>query len=132
MPAKPTIKSQADEARAYVKSVLGAQCYVCRVAPRTGWVAHHLSYAKDGVHYARSSSYHAGGRHTDKYAIALAGEVKEHPERFVALCRKHHYAVERMLATEPQKFNRLLDVMMRSISTPKYAEEHRMRAPGVP
>ena len=117
VPRTPPLRKRADAARAEIKRILGAECFVCRVKPRSGWVAHHLAYAADGAHYARSPSYHVGGHRltSDRYALALLEEVREHPDRFVALCRRHHYAVERMLATDPDKLGRTIEVVMRSL-----------------
>lgn len=130
-PPRRTIRGEANEARAELKSLLGAHCYVCRVKPRRGWVAHHLAYSESGTHYARSPSYHIDGRRmsSDRYVLELVKEAREHPDRFVALCTRHHYAVERMLATEPGKFERMLEVMMRSLAARKYEVGHRMRVP---
>ena len=111
----PSIAAQARAARKEISELMGDTCEICGTSPRKGLVAHHLSYHEDGVHYARSYSY----RHKqspDRYAIALLEEVKAHPERFSMLCSRHHFAVERLLGTNPEKLSRLLSVVQRSMA----------------
>ena len=108
--------ARAEVARAKIKEILGPKCFVCGVEPRKGYVVHHTSYHEDGVHYARSPSYHKGGGKwgSNDYALALVHEVERHPERFVPLCQRHHFAVGRMLNIAPDILSRLIDVLMRS------------------
>ena len=108
--------ARAEIARSEIKEILGDKCYICQKAPRRGWTAHHIAYEAGGVHYARSPSYHTGGAKwgSNDYALALVKEVREHPDRFVPLCARHHFSITRMLNVAPDTLERFIDVLMRS------------------
>ena len=122
--------ARAEIARREIKKLLGDKCHICQKAPRRGWTAHHLSYEADGVHYARSPSYHKGGGRwaSNDYALALVSEVRAHPDRFVPLCHRHHYGITRMLNMPPDKLGRLIDVLMRSYPG-AHADKHADKNP---
>ena len=81
------------------------RCYVCRKSFGKGFAFHHLWYYKESGCDAVYSDFKGNSL---KYNIALMPFVKAEPKRFLLFCLTHHHAVERGVAFNPDKYDRIV------------------------
>ena len=74
------------------------RCYVCRKKRGKGFVFHHIRY--DGKSYRDYPT-------SKQYLENLILEIMKEPKNFLLLCRKHHFAIEKMKRYKKDTLQRL-------------------------
>ncbi len=82
----------------------GSRCYVCqkKIGRGKGFSFHHLWYIEHDAHFADFKS-------SLEYNTHLERQIKDNPNRFVLLCRPHHYMTERLANLKPENLERLVE-----------------------
>ena len=93
-----------------IYKMFGNRCFVChkeKTARSKGFTFHHLKYN-------RNEKIYKDFKNSADYHEYLSVQIQSNPKRFVLLCRKHHFAIERMVRWHPDTLRRAYDVASRT------------------
>lgn len=84
-------------------------CAVCGAVKGLVW--HHYYYTSDDVRYTDFCQTAEGKR---QYREAVDKLARSQPERFVRLCNRHHFTVEKMARFNDRNFRKLVRIANRT------------------
>ena len=93
--------------RKHVAQLLGGKCQVCKKKFGKNFHFHHIKYQKGEKKYSNFKNWY-------DYQDYVLDYIIEHLDQFALLCRAHHRFLEMLKALKSPKFERLIELTIKS------------------